>query len=92
MTHKTKLIAGVVFAGMMAAGMARADDKDVIDYREHIMKALEEQTAAIGMIVSTQIPPDNVAAHASAIARRASLQSHRGTDHHAPITARHGFV
>ena len=73
MTHKTKLIAGVVFAGMMAAGMARADDKDVIDYREHIMKALEEQTAAIGMIVSTQIPPDNVAAHASAIALSAKL-------------------
>lgn len=73
MTRKTKLIAGVVFAGVMAAGVARADDKDVIDYREHIMKTLEEQTAAIGMIVSTQIPPDNIAAHANAIALAAKM-------------------
>ena len=73
MTRKTKLLAGVVFAGVMAAGVARADDKDVIDYREHIMKTLEEQTAAIGMIVSTQIPPDNIAQHANAIALAAKM-------------------
>jgi cytochrome c556 len=74
MTPRAKLTAGIVVAGVMAAGMAQAaDDKDVIDYREHIMKTLEEQTAAIGMIVSTQIPPDNIAAHANAIALAAKM-------------------
>ncbi|MSO72819.1 MAG: cytochrome c [Rhodospirillaceae bacterium] len=48
--------------------VARADDKDVIDYRQHIMKTLDAQTASLGMTVSTQIPPDNFVAHVEAIA------------------------
>ena len=53
---------------LAAPFVARADDKDVIDYREHIMKALDEQTAALGMIVSTQIPPDNLRQHCDELA------------------------
>jgi cytochrome c556 len=70
---KKTVMAGVVFAGMTIAGFAHADDKDVIDYREHIMKTLDEQTAALGMIASTAIPPDNLAAHCEAIAMTAKL-------------------
>ena len=72
MTRLVRLIGGcaVVTAMMMSAlpMAARADDKDVIDYRQHIMKTLDEQTASLGMTVSTQIPPDNFVAHVEAIA------------------------
>src|SRR5580698_5327922 len=69
MARMVKIIGGLVVAGAVTFGMgAQADDKDVIDYREHIMKTLQEQTAEIGMIVSTQIPADNLTAHCEAIA------------------------
>jgi len=53
------------------------DDKDVIEYREHLMKALDAQTAAVGMIVSTQIPEDNLVQHLNQIAllAKTALQS-----------------
>ena len=51
---------------------ARADDKDVIDYREHIMNTLNEQAAALGQILSESVPDDNVIAHLDAIAVTAS--------------------
>jgi cytochrome c556 len=65
-----KFLSGFAVAAVMIAApmVANADDKDVIDYREHIMKALDAQTAAIGMIVSTQVPEDNLVQHAEAIA------------------------
>lgn len=47
------------------------DDKDVIDYRQHIMVSLDEQTAAFGMIVSTQITNDNLVSHLETIALEA---------------------
>jgi cytochrome c556 len=52
---------------------AFASDKDVIDYRQHIMKSLNEQAAALGQILSTSIPADNAAAHIEAIALTASM-------------------
>jgi cytochrome c556 len=51
---------------------ARADDKDVIEYRKHIMNTLNEQSAALGQILSTVVPDDNAAAHINAIALTAS--------------------
>jgi cytochrome c556 len=51
---------------------AYADDKDVVDYREHVMNTLNEQAAALGQILSTAVPDDNVAAHLEAIALAAS--------------------
>lgn len=71
MTRLVKFVGGFAVAVVMAMSapiVARADDKDVIDYRQNIMKALDSQTAAIGMIVSTQIPEDNLVQHAEAIA------------------------
>ncbi len=52
--------------------LARADDKDVIDYRQHIMKTLDEQSGALGMVLSTAIPGDNFQAHLDTIALAAA--------------------
>jgi cytochrome c556 len=57
-------IAAAIFLPMSA----HADDKDVIEYRQHIMSTLNEQAAALGEILSTAIPGDNTSAHFEAIA------------------------
>jgi len=51
---------------------AQADDQDVIDYRQHIMKTLEAQSAALGQILSGAIPDDNLVAHLDTLALTAS--------------------
>ena len=53
--------------------VARADDEDTIAYRKHIMRTLDEQTAALGMILSGAIPEDNLVLHMDAIATTASM-------------------
>ena len=71
MTRFAKFVGGFAVAVAMVTALpiiARADDKDVIDYREHIMKTLDEQTAAIGQIVSGAIPDAQIVAHVEAIA------------------------
>jgi cytochrome c556 len=50
-----------------------ANDQDVIDYRERIMKTLDEQAAAVGMILSSAAPGDNMALHLQAIALTAQI-------------------
>ena len=50
---------------------AHADDQDAIDYRELIMKELDAEAAALGMIVSGQVPPDSLSLQAKAIANSA---------------------
>jgi cytochrome c556 len=51
---------------------AYADDKDVIEYREHIMNTLNEQAGALGQILSTAVPADNAAAHLDILALTAA--------------------
>ncbi len=72
MIRLVSFVGGLAVVAVMAMTavplVARADDKDVIDYRQHIMKTLDAQTASLGMTVSTQIPPDNFVAHVEAIA------------------------
>jgi len=59
---------------MLAAfGAAAAEDKDIIDYRQHIMRTMEEQTAIIGMIVSGAAPEEGMKASAESIALAASI-------------------
>jgi cytochrome c556 len=73
-----KYAIAIVLAALIPATHAFAsDEQDVIDYRSHIMKTLDAQTAALGMIVSTQIPADNLIAHLDTIALTAkqSLKS-----------------
>ncbi len=62
------LLAVVLLASQQAA---HADDQDAIDYRELIMKELDAESAALGMIVSGQIPPDSLSLQAKAIASSA---------------------
>jgi len=56
-----------------SAGPASDKDKAIIDYREHIMKTLNEQSGALGQILSTVVPDTNTQAHLQAIALAASL-------------------
>ncbi len=49
------------------------EDKDVIDYRQSVMKTIDEQVAAIGMIVSAQIEDQNLLQHLDAIALTAQI-------------------
>jgi cytochrome c556 len=51
---------------------ARADDDDVVEYRQHIMKSMGEQVGAIGQILTQKIVPDNFAAHLQILAIVAS--------------------
>jgi cytochrome c556 len=67
---KTLCWSGVVM--LCANTAAHADDKDVIEYRQHIMKSLNEQSAALGQILSGVVPDDNAVAHLNAIALAAS--------------------
>lgn len=56
-----------------AAAAPAAKAEDAVVYREHIMKALNEQSAALGMILSTAVPEDSEAAHMEAIALSAKI-------------------
>jgi cytochrome c556 len=49
-----------------------AADEDVIQYREHIMKSLNEHAGALGQMLSGAVPKDNATAHLEAIALIAS--------------------
>jgi cytochrome c556 len=50
-----------------------AADKDVIAYREGIMNALNEHSAALGQILSGGVSDENAVSHLEAIALLASL-------------------
>jgi cytochrome c556 len=64
----------VLLAAVMALSLqqaAYADDQDVIDYRQLIMKQLDAGSAALGMMAAGQIPPDSLGLQAKAIAANA---------------------
>lgn len=62
------LLLGLMLAAAIRPEPARADDQDTIDYRRHIMKTLNEQSAAVGQILSRAVPDDNAVAHLEVIA------------------------
>jgi cytochrome c556 len=62
----------LLVAMSVATALARAEDVDVIDYRQHIMATLEEQSQALGLILSGAVPDDNVVAHLETLALTAS--------------------
>jgi cytochrome c556 len=65
---------GVLLLAILALGsqrIARAEDDDAISYRQLIMKELDAESAALGMIVSGQVPPDSLSLQAKAIANSA---------------------
>ena len=67
-----RLNCGAILLMFAALPVRASEDKDVIDYRQHVMRALDEETAALGMVVSTQVPNDNLVSHLEAIATIAS--------------------
>ena len=63
----------VALAGMFAFPVTlRADNDDVVEYRQHVMKTLREQFESIEMILQGKAPPDNLATHARILAITAS--------------------
>jgi cytochrome c556 len=72
MKHLLKLLCLSAGSVCVVNTAAHADDKDVIEYRQHIMKSLNEQSAALGQILSGTVPDDNAVAHLNAIALAAA--------------------
>jgi cytochrome c556 len=58
----------LLLVAVTASTSARADDQDVIDYREHVMKTMGEQAAAIGQILQQKAPAENFAIHVQILA------------------------
>jgi cytochrome c556 len=66
-------LAGLAVAmALQIPATAVADPQDAIDYRQHIMKTLNEQAAALGEILSGAVPDDNAIAHMDALALTAA--------------------
>ena len=59
--------------GMGAYGDEPSKNDSIIEYRQHIMKTLNEQSAALGQILSTTVPDTNTQVHLQTIALAASL-------------------
>src|SRR4051812_4109116 len=75
MMRMSKAVALNITLGMIALMpmVGHTDDKDVVDYRQHIMKSLEQQTAALGQILSGAGPTENTVAHMETLALTASI-------------------
>jgi cytochrome c556 len=58
----------VASAAPLMATVARADEQEDVDYRQHIMKSMDEQMAAIQQIVQHKAPADNFATHLQIVA------------------------
>src|SRR5581483_653164 len=72
MIRSAKIFGVMALAASPIVTMAAPTDKEVIEYREHIMNTLNEQAGALGEILSNAIPDDNVVSHLDAIALTAS--------------------
>ena len=69
MRRLVPFVAGAaLIAGAMLPATVRADNQDVIDYREHIMKTMGEEAQILGMIVNGKAPADNLAQHLEVLA------------------------
>jgi cytochrome c556 len=47
---------------------AHADDQDTIDYRQHVMRTLGEEVAALNLMLERKVPPDSFATHVKVLA------------------------
>jgi cytochrome c556 len=78
MPRINKIIALAALAGAMSFGSTQAaapafDPKDAIEYRERIMRTLQEQTAIIGMMASMAVPDSHIKETATTIALAAKM-------------------
>jgi cytochrome c556 len=68
-TRAGRLVTGFALAVVVfTPAVGRADDEDIIEYRQHIMKTLGEQAAVIRMIVEHKAPATNFATHTRVLA------------------------
>lgn len=67
--RRAALLVGALTILCQQAGLA--DDEDVINYRQLIMKQMDAESEALGMMVSGQIPPDSLALEAKSVANAA---------------------
>lgn len=58
---------------VLVPGIARADDADVIEYRQHIMKSLDAQFEAVMLILTARAPEAHILGHMEALEETASL-------------------
>lgn len=72
MRRITAATLAVALLASSTPGLSAPGDDDAIAYRQHIMKSLQEQTAALGKIMSGAAPDDNAVAHMEALALIAS--------------------
>ena len=70
--HKAIALAMTLGVTLSLPLVGHADDKDAIEYRQRIMKSLEQQTAALGQILSGAGPAENTLAHMETLALSAS--------------------
>ncbi len=71
MNRTFKFLAPFVFATLTVGAVApafAAEDQDVIDYRQRIMRTLDAQVAILGQILSYATPDDQVVSHLETIA------------------------
>ncbi len=54
-------------------GVALADDADVIEYRQHLMKSLDAQFEAVMLILTARAPEAHILRHMEALEETASL-------------------
>lgn len=67
-----RIAAVAALAAAVPSGTWAAEDKDAIEYRQRVMRAMDAQTAALGMILSGVIPEDNFVGHLDLIAMMAA--------------------
>ncbi|MGE4062860.1 MAG: cytochrome c [Rhodospirillaceae bacterium] len=75
MTRRNTFIASIAFATLTVGTLApafAAENQDVIDYRQRIMRTLDAQVAALGQILSGATPDDQVVSHLETIAEAAA--------------------
>ena len=74
MNRFTKFAGSIaIVAAMLAPVAASADDKDVIDYRQHLMNTLDAQSQIIGQMLSGVTPDKHGAGALEIIALSAKL-------------------
>ena len=67
-----KRVLTVLLAGVVTAGTAHAEDKDLVKYREHIMEVIGGHMGSIAAIVKGKVPyKGDLAYHAEALAAAA---------------------
>lgn len=72
MRYRRNWLCAILAVPVLAVPAAHADEQDTIEYRQHIMKGLNAQSAILGQIVAGAVPNDQLAQHLEALSLIAS--------------------